>query len=405
MIFDTATSPQQPAEYNVARTARSIVQHTEYANIMLTHHPPGSYDRPSDGRFFSPFNLQADPMKRLLLINFERDPDPVYVGFEPQLFENSDKGRGLLVIGWRKDGRVDVYHQPTLTLKREDYDIVGKGLADFVERPLEDARFEIGPRGVDTHITFADKDDRPVTLRIRESNPSPRKPFSLLGPFPSSTEKSPSLPLALLYDFYFVRRSGTEVEISIDGRHHKPDTLPVPMDGTWIYFLRYSSDPFILTWNEAYEGALSPLPLQAAGTCEQQGVIYDLEENTGHLELRGMRPAGAHHDVRFRFNPAFPDIASLRDGIQLNGDFVVDLEESMGRIEGTYTVSRSGSQVTIEVHPRGGWRPGVRKWSVRLIFLIVPLFKSWPKSYRWTATVDLSDEDVPVMTSRWERES
>lgn len=33
-----------------------------------------------------PFNIVVDPMQRLLLINFEKDPDRLYVGFEPQVF-------------------------------------------------------------------------------------------------------------------------------------------------------------------------------------------------------------------------------------------------------------------------------------------------------------------------------
>jgi hypothetical protein len=365
--------------------------------------PANMYEKPSGGCFFSPFSLEADRMERLLLISFERDPDSVYIGFEPQVFDTSGKGKGLLVIGWRKDGRVDVYHQPTLRLSREQYDIVGKGLADLVERPFEDAHFEIRPQGVDLQIIFEDTQGRPITLRIRETNSSQRKPFSLLGPFPSSTENAPSLPLALLYDFYFVRRSGTDVEITIDGKQHKPDPLPALIDGSRVYFMRYSADPYILTWNEAYNGPLMPVQAAGAGTFEDGDVIYDLIESGGHLVIDAMRPAGAHHDVRFRFNPPFPDVTRLRDGAQVSGDFTIDLGPSMGQIEGVYRAHRSGSQVHIQVHPAGGWRPGVRKWSVRLIFRLVPLFRNWPKTYRWAATIDLSQGQLPLMTSRWER--
>lgn len=50
--------------------------------------------------FLSPFSIDIEPMSRLLLVNFEKDPDTVYVGFEPQVFDDADHGKGHLVIGW-----------------------------------------------------------------------------------------------------------------------------------------------------------------------------------------------------------------------------------------------------------------------------------------------------------------
>ena len=63
----------------------------------------------------NPFQISIDPMERLLLVNFEKDPDTFYVGFEPQVFDDNVNGRGHLIIGWRVDGKVDVYHEPGLT--------------------------------------------------------------------------------------------------------------------------------------------------------------------------------------------------------------------------------------------------------------------------------------------------
>ncbi len=36
------------------------------------------YNRKSDGILYSPFNLSIDDMKKLILINFEKDPDELY---------------------------------------------------------------------------------------------------------------------------------------------------------------------------------------------------------------------------------------------------------------------------------------------------------------------------------------
>jgi hypothetical protein len=49
--------------------------------------------------FINPFCIDIDPMERLLLVNFEKDPDTIYIGFEPQVFDDPINGRGHLVIG------------------------------------------------------------------------------------------------------------------------------------------------------------------------------------------------------------------------------------------------------------------------------------------------------------------
>jgi hypothetical protein len=263
-------------------------------------------------KFYSPFNLQIDQMQRLLLINFTGDPDEIYMGFEPQYFDDPLNGTGLLVIGWRKDGLVDVYHQPGLTLEREKYDIVAKGLGEMVERPFEGARFELTERGVDLQVAFDDLAGRPVSLRIHERSVKARRPFSLLAPFPSDTERPPALPIPLLYDFYFVRRANTEFKVEIAGRVHKPDLLPLPIDGAWMTFSRYSPAPLILTWNEDHDAPMEPLEASNPGTYLYQGVEYDLIDHAGHLELSEMRPAGTRHTVRFIFDPPFPNVASTQ---------------------------------------------------------------------------------------------
>lgn len=122
----------------------------------------------------SPFHLHTEPMARLLLINFEKDPDSVYVGFEPQSFDDDVQGRGLLVIGWRVDGRVDVFHEAGLQLNPEGYGIAGKGLHAMVERSFSSALFKLGPEGAQTEIAFHDLVGRPVRLVVRETDPRPR---------------------------------------------------------------------------------------------------------------------------------------------------------------------------------------------------------------------------------------
>jgi len=370
----------------------------------VTHqHPAGIYAHPTDGRLFLPFTARLDPMERLLIINFERDPDTVYIGFEPQAFDDPDTGRGLLVIGWQRDGRVDVYHQPQLNLKREDYDIVGKGLSDFAVRSFEGGHFTIGERGADLDLAFEDKTGRMVSLRVHERNPKPRRPFGLLAPFPSGTENPPGLPLVVLHDFYFVRQAHTDIAIAIDGRSHQPDALPAPIDGTRMHFVRYSPDLFAVIWNENHDGPLPAAAVSSGEAVEAGDAVCEIRDNAGHPEISAMRVETGRHTVRFAFDPPFPDIAHLADDLRLAGDLLVDLGPALGHIAGVYRVQRAGSTVTIGIHPAGGWRPRISKPSLWFIYTVAPVFRRWPTTYQWQAAVDLSQPGAPHMTSRWTR--
>lgn len=52
--------------------------------------------------------------------------------------------------------------------------IAGAGLHAMVERPFDDAFFELGHDGVRTDIAFDDLEDRSVRLMIRETDTRPR---------------------------------------------------------------------------------------------------------------------------------------------------------------------------------------------------------------------------------------
>lgn len=104
-----------------------------------TIHDPAAAQLP----VISPFHLDTEPMHALALFNVERDPDTVDQGLEPQAFDDEQHGHGLLVIGWRVDGRVDVFHDPALRLDPAGSAIAGAGLHRMVSRELSGGRFEI----------------------------------------------------------------------------------------------------------------------------------------------------------------------------------------------------------------------------------------------------------------------
>lgn len=370
---------------------------------MSDHEASAVYHRAAGGHFITPFHVAISPMERLLLLGFEKDPDQTYTGFEPQFFDDPIHGRGLIVIAYRRDSKVDVYHQPGLTLDPADYDIVVSGLNAMVERPFDGAFFHIGPQGVDLAFAFEDLEGRPIEVRLRETGHKPRTPATILAPMGSSTANPPALPLVLLYGFDFVRRSGTQLDIRIAGRAHQADRFPIPMNGRRVYFLRYASGPFIVTLNPTHDG---PLPVHCpdgSRSVTDQGVTYELAENAGHFEINQMQAGDSTRTFTCAFEPAFPDLLALRDGASLHGTFTITCKPPIGRISGTYGIQRLGPKVKLTLHPGDGWQPNEENWSFRLAFLMLRVLRKWPSTYQWEAMVDLSEPETPHLVSAWRR--
>ncbi len=361
----------------------------------------------------SPFHLATDPMKGLLLTNFENDPDEVYIGLEPQQFDDAIHGRGLLVIGWRVDGKVDVYHQASLKLDTATYGIAGKGLHALVGTQFSKAHLELGPTGAQADIAFKDLLGRPVRLVIREGDTRVRSPFGLLAPMGDAATAPPALPLVYVDEFYFVRRAGTEFLIEIDGRSHRNDPIPLVLDGTRVHFLRYSAAPFIVSWNpdaDAKARVLEPGDATEAGAivAQSDGVRYELAVNGAFHEIRRMSRREGDQEVVVGFSPAFPQLLALAEGAEVSGAFRISAQPSVGTVQGNWRVLRQGGGIHMEVAPDGGWTPGPAPRMARLLFRAVPTFRKWPKTYLWRGVIELPSPSGPAertlgFRSGWER--
>jgi hypothetical protein len=383
-------------------------------------HPASIYDpagRPMDHGtaipVVSPFHLHTDPMARLLLVPFEKDPDRIYVGLEPQFFDDEVHGRGLLVIGWRTDGRVDVFHEPGLLLDPQTYGIAGGGLHAMQERSFAATRFELGPAGAQVDIAFQDLEGRHVRIAIRETDTRPRRPFAFLAPMGSAASTPPALPLVFVHEFYFVRRAGAEVLIEIDGRAHRSDPIPLVLDGTRVHFLRYSADPFIVTWNPTREGRADILDPgseaeQGVFLAEARGVRYDLQANGEFREIRRMSRREGGSEVVVEFSPALPQLLALRDEVEVSGAFRISGNPTAGTVTGRWRISRHGRELRLEAIPAGGWTPGEAPRMARVLFRAVSMFRSWPTTYVWNATLQLPSPDAEMhdslpLQSAWQR--
>ena len=105
-------------------------------------------------RIVFPLKIEIDPMERLLVASFKGDSD--FSMLEPQIFDNPVNGRGMRILRYRYDQKVDVYWQPGVNVDRSTITI-GAGIGDFAETIIEPARFELIDRGVDIHFETLDK--------------------------------------------------------------------------------------------------------------------------------------------------------------------------------------------------------------------------------------------------------
>jgi hypothetical protein len=351
-----------------------------------------------------PFRLDIDPMERLLLINFEQDPDSVYIGFEPQVFDDTVNGHGHLVIGWRRDGFVDVYHMPALTLDPEKYDIAGKGLNRMISAEFTMASFDVLSTGVQASYRFTDIYRREVFLEIAERNQRKRNPFGLLAPMGSAAESPSSMPLILLHDFYFVRVKNTSITIAIDGQMHTPDRLAMPLDFRRMYFTRYSPKPLIATLNPAYDGPLERIEINSDETVivSENHVIHTAQRE-GANEICSIVILNSIHPVTISFSPAFPDLTSMPGDTVVNGQFAIQGHPSTGSIGGHYVVERKSNTIFVEMTPSGGWDPRPDRLSLRLMYSAVKMFRTWPSEYRWRARITENEDGVLWMKSGWSK--
>ena len=365
-------------------------------------HPTDAFTGTPADRFLNPFRLHVDPMVRLLLIDLTGDLDLVYRGFEPQAFDDAVHGRGVIVLGWRRDGRVDVFHQPNVRVDPATYTIVGDGLHRIVERPLEGARFAIGPTGVDADLSFDDLVGRRIELRIVERSPRPAERFGLLAPMGDVATSPAAMPLVLLRDFGFVRVAGSEVHIAIDGRPHKVGRLPIPIDGQRRHMLRYAEAPLIATVNPAQDGLLTPIATSGHAV-DDAGDLVTLAESAGYRAIERIERRSGEQFVRWAFDPPFPNPLDLRPGAECSGRFSIESDPRVGRVRGDYRVQREDDRVRVRVVPSGGWTPNERRWSVRFIYRVAPVFRRWPKTYVWDAEIELGAVGEARMRSGWTR--
>jgi hypothetical protein len=339
-----------------------------------------------DRGLLCPFDLQVWAVDRML--NFEIADDPHYEGLELQVFNDPVHGRGMAVLlRRREDGRVDIYYQPGLTLDPEMAQVGGE-LGAWTEAPIDPARFQIRPDGVDVEVRFADLAGRVVQVRVDDRDGRRRRRGTLLAPVGSVLEHPVSLSLFVMGGCDLVRRSGAAFDIRIDGRPVTTGRLP----GGWLHrrrLVKYTADPTVVVCNRAHDG---PLATRAPGEVE-------LDPRSGGIAALRARNGG--HRARLELAPALPDLAWFRPRMSMEGTWRLDVDGTAAAVGGVWTVERRQDRVELVLDVTEGWRPTGLPPLMAAVTRLAPVFRRWPTTYRWSGTVSLGDR--PTMTARWER--
>ena len=348
-----------------------------------------------------PFGFNHSPIQKIVLINFENDPDSKYIALEPQYFSSSDTGEGFSIIAYRNDGYIDVYDDLNLKVDNQaSFDVAGKGLKEQLQVEMEKTVFEKDSGCLFLSFQFIDKYDREISLEIIEKTKMKSSGLNLLAPVGSSTENPSYLPIFFMYDFDFVRKNKTEIRLTIGGKSHKIDTFPykIPKDFQWRYYTRYSLDCQIIEFASSGKKVLDEYELiNDSLTINDNKLIFSLD---GSLEK--MEHQSEAHRFLVEFNPGFPDIRNLNVGKVYNGVVEIKPDPDMGTVSGKYSLEREGEIVEIKMNMGDGWAPIPDSLFTKLMFGKKSIFRSWPKYYYYKQKVNLASLES---SSFWENKN
>lgn len=350
-----------------------------------------------------PFTIKRSPIEKLLLVNFEKDPDKLYTGLELQFINGDPNGKGYRVIAYRIDGYVDVYDSESLTnLPDESFAVAGKGMAEHKRVTMKNTRFTYHEHKLTASFEFLDKLDRKIMVHIAEHTNNKSNPIDLLAPIGVSSISPDHFPVYFLYDFDFVRRKNTMIHISIDEQIRKPDLFPVPIPKDFLsrYFTRFSMDSQLFEFAPNGRWDLTLITLNDKNQAKLGPLTYSFTRigTDNHLATISYHEKNNH--LTTVFSPALPDLTHLIENNTYTGSLRISNTPAIGKISGHYSVKLTGSRVTLTITFDDGWIVNPTSLLTKFMLNRKSTFCTWPKSYEYRQVIDL--EELIAM-GKWTR--
>lgn len=348
-----------------------------------------------------PFSLRRVPITKLVIIGMESHPDTLYKAFELQYFDGEPYGKGYRVLAYRLDRYVDVYDSNELKVVMEEHiNIVESGLGEYLRVDIHNVALEYGEDGFFTHFEFIDKLGRRIEIHIKEHTRRNTKPMSLLAPVGWGAEKPDCLPVYLLHQFDFVRKHKTSIHVLVDGTAMILDKFPSIgiKDRQKRTFIRYSMDAVLLEFAKAQRDMLEKVDLAEDNSYVEENMTYIFEEKDGEMGLTAIHYKDGEHNLEVRFDR----------GMYLQGDYdmyvqgrlVVTGQPDCGILQGSYEYKRTRKRTILRMLPKEGWFPPRVGMLARFMLSKKSIFRTWPKTYRYTQAIEW---DTMQSHSQWSR--
>lgn len=341
--------------------------------------------------FIFPFSLSIEPLKKIIVIDYQNDKE--YKTIEPQYYEDSDGRKGLRILMYRHDKKVDVYWERDVVFDPDNFTLEdGIGNASVVK--MISSKFEISPEyGVDMDIRFNDISGRRVELKIKESNGS-NKCFPFLAPVGKDIKNPNKLFFAYMQEFDFVKQKGAIFYTKIEDRVLVPANFPIMRNFRKVYFARYSTK---LTIGEINKYGFSPLVKQLhSGTNKCGSFNIDLNDQN---KITSYWIDYNNEKVKMILKDGFPNISDLRNNTATEGiwEYRISDDTISG---GNYILNRKDHLVAIEFNITKNWKPKKLPFGFIIFTSIVRSFLTWPTTYKWRGELNLEDLSL---TGKWFR--
>lgn len=355
----------------------------------------------SSNAVLQPFNMEINPVKKLVLFNFDNYPDTIYSSLELQWLDSSKTGKGFRLIAYRIDGYVDVYDDTTLIEQKNlNFNVCGKGLNHYIYAPFMTSSFDVINSNLEIHFSLYDYSKRKIEVYLKEQSKRPTKPFSLIAPVGVSSQHPTFLPVFAMYSFDLIRKKNTQVSITIDGRSFTPDNFPVPLpkEGQMRSFIRYSPDCELIDFGLAHDKPLKLLECNHSKSIDNNLLATYHQVKEQYL-MDTLSFCHAKHHFKVSFENGFPDLLRMKDGT-ITHHFKMQMDNSMGYFAGYYTVTKQGIHIAISLVPNEGWTLVPPTFFAKILLQKKSMFRTWPKSYRYTQHINL---DTLETSTSWER--
>ena len=359
--------------------------------------PSGVPSPPGDGDdLLLPISLELSPIRNLLIIDVA--DDPTYRTLEPQVLEEPG-GDAVVLLVYRHDGHVELYAPSGSAVDASGYDGLGEGLAGLHHAPFEQARFEITEDGLQLDLVVTATNGRRFDLHIHEHLTGGRDRFPVLAPVGGTFDTPTFFPFLWLPGLSFVPVRGTELDVRVDGKARNVPRIPLPIGGRRCLMARYDPDVLVCQFNPDSVRVAPRVPVRADHAPGDADI--DIVEVEGRSALAAIRVARGGHTCAVVLDPPLPDLRSLPVHTRRSGAVLLQADGTT-ELQARYELRRAEDGVEVVIEGFGPWRTRLRRPLLALLFRL-PVFRRWPTTYRWEATVELGAGSPHAVHSRWSR--